>query len=617
MVSVYELTLFFYLTYLISNMIDKQKFTELKAKYNIPQDNAEPYNSNFLYFILTKADLDIDLLNDVDWAWLKNNRFNQTLELLELKKGKIVKYLVNDFNILCNKYSFIFTANSSEFLAVKNHVNSFQYAKQLLKNKLISILNKLDSLGQLNQSEIAALQEYKLNEAKFNQFLDFLKLKTKYCVIHYTSVSPDDRLYKILSKLDKGIQLTDKDIRFINTHNLTPVLETYQLQQRKRQEKFVNLKAKYQATQYLDTSPNSPLYKILQNIEAGIPLRDDEIKWLNNNNLNDTVAIVDFLTLKVKYKATSNEDLSVSSHLYKVLKKLDADLILPEADINYLKKRKLTETISIAVDIIATYLINQIGLGQQLNEEQMQWLGKNQRHDVIKLGQIKHFKKLKDKYQIANFSDNAPESHLYTILKKLDQNLLLDATEIAYLKDENLFYGEIYIAYYTLEAQFYEADYKKTGNKWNIANISSSWRKAEQPKKALKSTDNIDLDKINEEKLKSAILTTRGGAFRDVEQLDQAEKCARQAITFQPSSHHPYTLMGAICYDRYQRSEGDEWFRKAIERGASPDSIDSEIKKSLARMKNKDKRDQMINDLLKKDSRRYSWARKFLSKNSR
>ncbi|HBW58597.1 MAG TPA: hypothetical protein DEF27_12660, partial [Oscillatoriales bacterium UBA8482] len=149
-------------------------------------------------------------------------------------------------------------------------------------------------------------------------------------------------------------------------------------------------------------------------------------------------------------------------------------------------------------------------------------------------------------------------------------------------------------------------------------NISSHWRKADQPKKALKATENIikDFDNIKDNKLKSAILTTRGGAFRDISQLDNAEKCARQAIEFQPSSHHPYTLMGAICYDRYDRYEGDKWFKKAIERGASPESIDVEIKKSIARMKDKNKKDQMIRDLLKQDSRRYSWANKYLSKNS-
>jgi hypothetical protein len=112
---------------------------------------------------------------------------------------------------------------------------------------------------------------------------------------------------------------------------------------------------------------------------------------------------------------------------------------------------------------------------------------------------------------------------------------------------------------------------KKTGNKWNLPNISSHWRKADQPKKALKATENVNFDSIKENKLKSAILTTRGGAFRDLSQLDDAEKCARKAIEYQASnSHQPYTLMGAIFfdrYDRYDRYEGERWFREAEKRG--------------------------------------------------
>jgi hypothetical protein len=67
-------------------MIDKQKFTELKVKYNIPQNNSNYCNYSFLYFILTKADLDINLLNNVDWNWLKNHNFIETYQLLEQKK---------------------------------------------------------------------------------------------------------------------------------------------------------------------------------------------------------------------------------------------------------------------------------------------------------------------------------------------------------------------------------------------------------------------------------------------------------------------------------------------------------------------------------------------------
>lgn len=315
-----------------------------------------------------------------------------------------------------------------------------------------------------------------------------------------------------------------------------------------------------------------------------------------------------------------------------MLQKINSDTPLPETDINFLNKRKLTKTINIAVEKYASFLVNKISLGEELNKQELDWIEKNKKKDVIKLGKTKHFNQLKEKYEVEAFSDDFPESKLYLILQKLDNNKRLDTTEIVYLqenklptnqrlynfeyKEKTLFSGKIYICYHTIEAQFYEDDYKKTGNRWNLPNISSHWRKAQQPKKALQSTENINFDQLKEDKLKSAILTTRGGSFRDIDNLNEAEKCARQAIKFQPSSHHPYTLMGAICFDRYQYNEGEKWFAEAIKRGASPNSIDSEIKKSIERMKDKQKRDKIIKDLLKKDPQRYNWARKYLNKKS-
>ncbi len=46
------------------------------------------------------------------------------------------------------------------------------------------------------------------------------------------------------------------------------------------------------------------------------------------------------------------------------------------------------------------------------------------------------------------------------------------------------------------------------------------------------------------------MLVTRGAAFRDLAQLEEAESCAMQAMESQPDNHQPYTLMGAICYDQ-------------------------------------------------------------------
>jgi hypothetical protein len=593
-------------------IINQQNFIDLKTKYNIDKNNSNTY----LYLILTKAEINIDLLNNIDWNWLKENELktykllNQKKENKDKDKENLAKELITP---IYDKFSFFFTSTPSIFLDYK-YKTDIEYVTKTLKDTISSILVKLESGIELEPTEIDYLKSNRLNEPIFIKVLDFIRLKKQYNVREYSNISPNDSLYGILQKLEGEIQLTDKNIRFLTKNNLIPVLKIYELQQKKRDEKFIKLKEKYQAISFPETSANSMLSKILNHVENGESLKIHEINWLTSNNLNNSLSVIDFINLKVKYKATVIEDLSISSNLYKVLKKIDSNIALPENDFNFLKKRKLTETINIAIENYANCLINKIGLGEELNKNELNWVQKNQKNDVIKLGKTKHFSKLKIQYEIQTFSDNSPDNQLYLILQKLDRNQRLDALYVAYLQDKYLFNGKIYICFHTIEAQFYEADYQKTGNKWNLPNISSHWRKANQSKKALNATENVNFESIKENKLKSAILTTRGGAFRDLGLLDDAEKCAKKAIEYQPHSHHPYTLMGAICYDRYDRIEGDKWFTEAEKRGASPKSIDAEIEKSLERMKDKEKRIQIARGLLQRDARRYDWARKYLPK---
>ena len=106
---------------------------------------------------------------------------------------------------------------------------------------------------------------------------------------------------------------------------------------------------------------------------------------------------------------------------------------------------------------------------------------------------------------------------------------------------------------------------------------------------------------------RAALFTTRGGAFRDIEYLIEAEKCALEAIKHFPDSHNPYTLMGALCYDSGDYAEGDKWFEKAIKRGAKPHDQDSEIKRILRKKQNP----ELIAHLLKKDPKRFAWVKDF------
>ena len=344
-----------------------------------------------------------------------------------------------------------------------------------------------------------------------------------------------------------------------------------------------------------------------------------------------------FAELKKKYKATQFEDFSPSSHLYKVLKKLDSEPPpLSQSDLNFLRKRKLTETLALAVDKYAASLKSKVKSGNPLSQADIEWLKQMGRQDIIMFLQgLKHFASLISKYHVSHYQDKPPSicSQLYAILKKLDKGKRLEPIDVVWLTDEKLFYprkrlepidvvwlttgeklfypeSKIFTTYHQIEATFYEQEYKRTGNKWNLPSASSHWRSAKEPKHALTLTENLNFDNIKENKLKSALLTTRGGAFRDIDDLDEAETCARQAIKYQPSSHHPYTLMGAICFERGEYDEGNRWFNKAIKRGASPRDQDAEIKRVLKNA-DEEKRREVVEYLLEKDPVRYKWAKKY------
>ncbi|MFN6536740.1 MAG: tetratricopeptide repeat protein [Nostoc sp. EkiNYC01] len=99
-----------------------------------------------------------------------------------------------------------------------------------------------------------------------------------------------------------------------------------------------------------------------------------------------------------------------------------------------------------------------------------------------------------------------------------------------------------------------------------------------------------------------------------MENLADAESCARKAMECQPNSYQPYTLMGAIYYDRGDYVEGDYWFEQAIQRSAKTEDIDDELKRVFRSTKDENKRHEAAEYLLKKDPKRYSWAKSYLKK---
>ncbi|MEG5080938.1 hypothetical protein QUB53_09770 [Microcoleus sp. AT8-B4] len=643
--------------------VNVQHFAALKSKYQATKyEDSSP--SSLLYLILRKANLEFEI-SKFERNWLQEHELLETIKAIEqepLHKAEERTKLDANFSQLKSKFKVA------------------RHRDLRLSSPLYPILWKLDSENQLTDLEVKYLQQQGLTEtvAIVQEMARFAALKAKYQATEYPDCSLDSPLYQILKQLDAREILSDVEANWLFNNQLVDTLEIFWQQKAVREAKFAQLKDKYKASEYPETSVSSPLYPILKNLEADRQLSESELNWLEEHQLSETLSIVleieqkrHFAELKVKYKATTYEDSSLSSHLYKVLKKIDLDNPLGEQDINFLKKRKLTETITLALDKYAASLKSKIQSGEPLSEADFDWVKQNGRDDVITFAQDKYaaslkskiqsgehlseadidwlkqngyedvitfaqekeFAALKSKYDVSNYKDKTPSSPLYVILQKLDKGERLEPTDVAWLEEnkieasqpsysyygwqeerryqgQRLFSGKIFTGYHKIEALFYEQQYKGTGNKWNLANASSHWRKAEQPRSALNLTENLDLDKIKENKLKSALLTTRGGAFRDINKLDDTEKCALKAIEYQPQSHHPYTLMGAICFERGQFLEGERWFNEAIKRGASPRDQDAEMKRVVKNAKN-GKRREVVEYLLKKDPQRYAWAKAY------
>jgi tetratricopeptide (TPR) repeat protein len=201
--------------------------------------------------------------------------------------------------------------------------------------------------------------------------------------------------------------------------------------------------------------------------------------------------------------------------------------------------------------------------------------------------QRKALAELRDKYEVGWYQDTSPSSRLHSILQRLEQAVHLSSEDIAWLTDRKL---------YAVAAKHYELINR-------LASAGSYWRRANQPRKALELTDNCPEDPM--------ILTMRGGAYRDRKDLDRAEEAARRAIHLAPRDYHAYNLLGAICYQRGEPTNGDWCFAKAVELGSKPEATDRSIRSAVVDAPDAARRASAAH-LYAKDSRRYEWAGQYL-----
>jgi tetratricopeptide (TPR) repeat protein len=221
-----------------------------------------------------------------------------------------------------------------------------------------------------------------------------------------------------------------------------------------------------------------------------------------------------------------------------------------------------------------------------------------------------YFRELKRKFHAESFEDDSPVSRLAVILMKLDSEDCLETEEIAWLERKNL--SETLRDYYAWAAARHERIFEEFDDLGSLASASSCWRSAGKPEKALAATGRINLDApVSPAQLHGALLTTRGGACRDLGQLAEAVRLGLKAVKVAPWSFQPYMLLGAVFYQMGDPHRGDEYFAQAIERGAKEHAQEAEIRRAVEESGEEEQR-AVARYLLNKDAVKYSWAKKYL-----
>lgn len=218
-------------------------------------------------------------------------------------------------------------------------------------------------------------------------------------------------------------------------------------------------------------------------------------------------------------------------------------------------------------------------------------------------------------YDVHEYVEPAHFKRLLAILYALDSGARLGKEDVVWLKAHAHHYdfAGVLSAHHRREADMCIAEFRRGGDPWQAVNASGHLRKCSASKEAVDLLTEIPAQRLKHNKLKSAMLTTRGGALRDLKYFPTAQEAGEAAHALLPRDYRPCTLLGAVHIQQGNYELGHDWYRKAEERGAPAAGNDQEIR-SLLRAMSEEKRQTAVAELIRIDPDRYKslndWLRK-------
>lgn len=229
---------------------------------------------------------------------------------------------------------------------------------------------------------------------------------------------------------------------------------------------------------------------------------------------------------------------------------------------------------------------------------------------------------LKEKYGLNEYVDPADYPKLMGLVRVLDRGNRIGPEDFAWLsahgwnKYSPYLTLELETRYHRIEARSLADEFSRTGDSWCAVNASKHFRKCGQSEQAKRLLEGIDVSRIRDVKLKSALCTTRGGVMRDLGGLDVAFELGCKAHDLTPRDFRPCTLLGAVSYERGDCEQGRVWYEKAVKRGFDEAAVDGELKSIFFRLDPK-KQAVMRAHLLGMDTVRYKWVEESVTQTHR
>ena len=224
-----------------------------------------------------------------------------------------------------------------------------------------------------------------------------------------------------------------------------------------------------------------------------------------------------------------------------------------------------------------------------------------------KLRRQREAKELRQRFGIG-FVDSEQYPRVMSLLRRVSSGDRLTADDVVWLQTEaeDCWTEELQRAWHTIEAQALTREWERSRNPWDAINASSHWRKAAKPSSALGLTDEALAKAGTDAKARSALLTTRGGAFRDLRNLDEAKAMGLKAHGLTPKYFRPCTLLAAVHIELGDLMAGREWYVKAEKLGADRHAIDQDLRALLSRT-SKSERQRITEFLIAQDPERFGW----------